>query len=419
MIAVLINAYACGPDMGSEPGMAWNWIINLAKYCKVYVITEGEWKNEIEAAVVKLPQSKNIRFYYNPVTERIRAMCWNQGDWRFYYYYRRWQRKTLEIARNVIAENHVDLIHHLNIIGFREPGYLWKLENKPFIWGPVDAKVHFPVNYLKGANIKTIIIILLKNILNSLQLRGSLRVIKAIHRSEFIVSASSESFMTFKKYFHFNSVLMNETGCYANNQPVLSDNYSDNFNILWIGKFAFRKQLELALKSIAELDYPDLRLHILGDVQNPEGENYKALAMRLHIDNKCIWYGIVPHEKVQEIMRKSNLLLFTSVAEGTPHVVLEAIENNLPILCFNTCGQGDSVDNKVGMKIELSNPNQSIKDFAEKIRYLYNNREILLDFSKNCLLRQQELSWNVKTQKMADLYTKAIDNFNASHKIIA
>lgn len=31
MLKVLINAYACSPGIGSEPGMAWNWVKNLAK----------------------------------------------------------------------------------------------------------------------------------------------------------------------------------------------------------------------------------------------------------------------------------------------------------------------------------------------------------------------------------------------------
>ena len=47
-INVLISAYACAPNMGSEPGMAWNWIVNIAKHCRVFVITEGEWQAEKE-----------------------------------------------------------------------------------------------------------------------------------------------------------------------------------------------------------------------------------------------------------------------------------------------------------------------------------------------------------------------------------
>ena len=30
MLNILVNAYACSPNMGSEPGMAWNWCVNLA-----------------------------------------------------------------------------------------------------------------------------------------------------------------------------------------------------------------------------------------------------------------------------------------------------------------------------------------------------------------------------------------------------
>lgn len=58
LLSILINAYACSPNMGSEPGMAWNWCVNLAKYSELHIITEGEFRNEIEAALPTLPQGK-------------------------------------------------------------------------------------------------------------------------------------------------------------------------------------------------------------------------------------------------------------------------------------------------------------------------------------------------------------------------
>ena len=50
-LSILINAYACSPNMGSEPGMAWNWCINLAKHSELHIITEGEFKEKIETAL--------------------------------------------------------------------------------------------------------------------------------------------------------------------------------------------------------------------------------------------------------------------------------------------------------------------------------------------------------------------------------
>lgn len=111
-----------------------------------------------------------------------------------------------------------------------------------------------------------------------------------------------------------------------------------------------------------------MRLHIVG---GGDAKAYKDLAHRLGVAHQCLWYGAVSHEKVQKMMQEADIFFFTSVTEGTPHVVLEAIGNALPVVCFNVCGQGDSVNEKVGAKISLSTPKQSVTDFAEKIDYLY------------------------------------------------
>ena len=158
MLKILVNAYACSPDMGSEPGMGWNWCVNLAEYCELFIITEGEFRDKIETVVPTLPQGDNMHFYYNPVSEDIRRMCWNQGDWRFYKYYKRWQKSTTDIARKICKDEKIDILHQLNMIGFREPGYLWQISKEtgiPFVWGPVDAKESFPLAYASGASLKT------------------------------------------------------------------------------------------------------------------------------------------------------------------------------------------------------------------------------------------------------------------------
>ena len=80
MLNVLINAYAVAPNYGSEQGLTWMWITELAKYHNLYVITEGEWQTEIEQAVMTHPLKDRMHFYFNPVSPKVRRMCWNQGD---------------------------------------------------------------------------------------------------------------------------------------------------------------------------------------------------------------------------------------------------------------------------------------------------------------------------------------------------
>lgn len=405
MLSILINAYACSPHMGSEPGMAWNWCINLAKYCELHIITEGEFRDKIETTLPTLPQGKNMHFYYNPVSDEIRKMCWNQGDWRFYKYYKGWQWKTYLMAKNICLKTHIDILHQLNMIGFREPGYLWKIPDIPFVWGPVDAKESFPTAYLEGASLKTKLFMHLKNAITKWQLQHAKRVRSAVKRASYVVSASSNSQSAFKKYFQIESPLLNETGCYIQEHPVIDKSTKEYLDVLWVGKFDFRKQLGIALRSIAKTKNTHIKLHIVG---GGNSLSYQALAKELGIESQCKWYGAIPHEEVQRVMQESDVFFFTSVAEGTPHVVLEAIGNNLPVICFNTCGQGDSVNGKIGRKIELSTPKLSIQNFAKILNTLESNRHLLKEMAENCKERQQELSWGKKTLQMVELYKRTL-----------
>ncbi|MCL7764548.1 glycosyltransferase [Polaribacter sp. Z014] len=405
MLKILINAYACSPNMGSEPGMAWNWCLHLAKQCELHIITEGEFRVNIEAVLPTLEQGENMHFYYNPVSEDIRKMCWNQGDWRFYKHYKKWQFKTYQLAEEIVKTNKIDVLHQLNMIGFREPGYLWKITNVPLIWGPVDAKQKFPVAYLDGASLKTKLFVNLKNSITYLQLRFSKRLRLAVKSASVVVSASTNSQTSFNRFFGINSPLLNETGCYIQDHKKVDKTNKKNLDLLWVGKLDFRKQLPIALQTLKEIDNKDILLHIVGG-----GDDlvYKSLAKSLGIEKQCKWYGLIKHSEVQQLMQKCDLFFFTSVAEGTPHVVLEAISNNLPVVCFNTCGQGDVINKNVGVKIALSNPKQSAVDFANKIEDLFVNREKLELLATNCKQRQIELSWGLKAKKLVEFYTEAL-----------
>ena len=410
MIKVLINAYACSPDMGSEPGMAWNWCVNLAKYCELYIITEGEFKDNIERVLPTLEHGNKMHFYYLPIggddekkSNKIRKRCWNQGDWRFYIDYSKWQKKALEQAREICERQEIDILHQLNMIGFREPGLLWKIDSIPFIWGPTNAKDALPLSYMEGSSLKNKLFVILKNIITGYQLRTSKKVHNAAKRASYVIAASGDSGKSIKKYLGISPIIINESGCDYNEIEIERQNDSSTFNLLWVGRFIFTKQLSLAIQAIAKLKKENVRLHIVGGSLDEEIP-YKRKAKEYGVDNMCIWHEKVSHDDVQKLMRESDLFFFTSISEGTPHVILEAFNNKLPVLCFNTCGQSDCVNENVGIKIPLSNPRQSAIDFAEKISYLYHHHEILDTMSNNCMKRAEELSWDNKAKQIVELY---------------
>lgn len=407
---ILINAYTCSPGMGSEPGMAWNWCINLAKYCELHIITEGEFRDKIESVLPELPQGKNMHFYYNPVPDKVRKMCWNQGDWRFYRYYKKWQWKTYLIAKEICVHERIDIIHQLNMIGFREPGYLWKIENIPFVWGPIGGLKLFPLAYLRGAGWKLKVFNRVKNIISILQLKHSSRVDKALRHSKILISSIPDSYRMIKEYKGLESVIIPETGCYERDEIKrhVGKGTDHKMKMLWVGKFDFRKQLGLAIRTIAELGDLNIELVVCGGGNEGQKQHYIQLAENLGVSKLIRWKGNVDNSDVLREMQSADLFFFTSVSDDTSTVVMEAISSGLPVLCFNACGFGYVVNDTVGVKIPLSNPDQSVREFAEKIKYLYAHRDVLHRLSLGCMQRQKDLSWDSKARRMVGLYKEVL-----------
>lgn len=411
MLKVLINAYACSPGMGSEPGMAWNWVKNLAKFCELYIITEGEFWEKIEAAVPTLEQGGNMHFYYNPVSDEIRKMCWNQGDWRFYKYYRQWQWKTYLMAKGICEKERIDVLHQLNMIGFREPGYLWKLSKEngvPFVWGPIGGLKQFPTAYLKEAGLKMQLFMRLKNFLNIWQLKHEKRVDEALKTAKLLISSIPDSYRALKKYKGLESMVIPETGCFLSDDISTARFDNEEFHIMWVGKFDFRKQLPLALQAVALAKSPKLKLDVYGSGSVGQVEMAKRMGEELGISQQVIWYGNQKNDVVMEAMRKAQLFFFTSVNEDTSTVVLEAVSNRLPVVCFDACGMSAVIDASVGRKIALSQPSQSAHDFARILNELEGNRALLKQLSENCRQRQMELSWEVKARTVVEEYKRIV-----------
>ena len=439
MLRILINAYACCPNMGSEQGMGWNWISNIAKSCEVFVVTESEYEDvntkladNIEQYGITKEQCDRIHFSFVPAgeteeeSEEIRSMCWNQGTWSFYLKYAKWQEKALAVARNIIDEQEkvgsgIDVMHQLNMAGFREPGMLYKINDErnkqgkkriPLVWGPMTGYGSIPFPFMLSGGLKFTAFYSLKNTLNFLQLILHSRVRKMVKNSDKLIAATPEMKNGLETFYKANIEHINETGCVIRNDEtsILKTFSEDCFKVLWVGRFMYTKQLEIALKVMGQLtSLKNLEFHIVGKgFTDEETQTMKARAVEYGADSICHWHGQIPNSEVHRLMQKSDIFFFTSIFEATSTVILEAIQNGLPIVCFDRCGFGPIVDEKIGIKIPCKSPKQAVKDFVSAIDYLYHHREVLPVMSANCKSKRMELSWDNKMNRLMSFYQKLV-----------
>ena len=78
---ILLSAYACEPNVGSEPGVGWNWAIEIKKLGhEILIITRKNNKKVIEKELLtnKILNKKNFYYFDLPKFFKVLSMtCWS------------------------------------------------------------------------------------------------------------------------------------------------------------------------------------------------------------------------------------------------------------------------------------------------------------------------------------------------------
>jgi len=151
-LKVLVSAYACEPDKGSELGVGWNWAKQIARFHEVWVITRANNREPIEKELQKNPIS-NLNFIYVDLLKWL--SFWKSGQRGIYSYYYFWQLKVLVKGLQLHRKVKFDLAHHITFGNCWMPATL-SLMPIPFVWGPIGGAQKAPtslVRHLKILNI--------------------------------------------------------------------------------------------------------------------------------------------------------------------------------------------------------------------------------------------------------------------------
>jgi len=131
--------------------------------------------------------------------------------------------------------------------------------------------------------------------------------------------------------------------------------------IVWVGALRRVKRPELFLELAKRL--PDLRFVLIGGAIGTEEAFAREIEARAaHIPNVEAT-GRVPHEAVQDHLRRAALLVNTSAVEGFPNVYLEAWRSGVPVVSFNDV-DGLIAEERLGAICRDTN------EMAEQIRAL-------------------------------------------------
>ena len=403
-LKVLLGCYACDPGYGSEPGMGWNFVSNIAKHHDVHaIVEEGEFKETLTKFAAEHPEKvQNITFHFVRRThhETLRKF-WPPS---YYWFYRSWHRRAYKLAKELDNKENFDIVHQVTISGFREPGFLWKL-GKPFIWGPLGGFTDTPWCLLGSLGLGGALHFAVRNVLNGIQKRFGLSCRAAARHSAAILTSTTKAVEEIKRFWGREAVLMNEVGLETGHTTYQPQDHEPGtpLRICWAGEHIPRKALDLLLHALPHCK-EKMELHVLS--KGPRMEAWKQLTHKLGLDNIVTFHGFVPREEAFRIMSSSHVFCITSVREDTSTVVFEAFRYGLPIIAMDHCGFSTVIDETSGIKIPINSRNQVISDYARHLDTLATDENYRQALSAGALKRCQHFTWDAKMEVLNKIYSQ-------------
>jgi len=227
-------------------------------------------------------------------------------------------------------------------------------------------------------------------------------VLSEFHREALISDYKIEPCRITKVY---NGIELDEFES-GNGYPIMEEfNVSSSNPLIGIiGRLVFEKGLPFLLQAIPKVTeiFPDARFLIVGD--GPLRTELEDLVSRLNIYENCIFTGF--RRDIPDILSAIDMLVMSSLYEGMPMVILEAMAASRPIIATNVGGIPELVkDGETGILVLP----KDVDALAESIIHLLKSKEKAKQMGLAGRKRVEEhFDVNVMVRKTEEVYQELI-----------
>lgn len=138
--------------------------------------------------------------------------------------------------------------------------------------------------------------------------------------------------------------------------------------VLSIGELSERKNSKVAIEAFIEAGRDDSILLLCGI--GPQYDMLREIVYENHAEDKIFFAGF--RDDIAEIVKISDMFIFTSKQEGLPVALMQAMAGGLPVLCSKIRGNTDLVKNgKGGYMFD----HDDVRGFAKGINRILDNKK--------------------------------------------
>lgn len=192
----------------------------------------------------------------------------------------------------------------------------------------------------------------------------------------------------------------------------------DSFNIVFVGRLAKEKNVDLLLSAQKEIikKNKNINLIIIGD--GPDMEEYKETSKKLGIDKNTFFTGKVPWEEVPLYYRIADVFATASTTETQGLTVIEAMAASVAPICIDDESFRNTVIDGLNGRI-FKTEDEYIKIVLE----LSKDKKTLTQLQKQARLNAEVHSSKYYGESVLDVYKHAIehkkyDNYGVIGKLV-
>ena len=192
---------------------------------------------------------------------------------------------------------------------------------------------------------------------------------------------------------------------FQNNAVMLGNKEANRIkNIITIGRLTAQKGYNYLLEAIALLkDTLLFNLYIFGE--GSQKEDLMNQSKSLHLTDIVKFMGF--HDNVLDYMSESDLFVSSSLWEGFPTVILEAMACGLPVVATDVSGSRELIiNNYTGILVHPKRPDE----IAGAINLILNSPNLARRFSKNSRSKITEYLITNVAKKYENIYSQISQN---------
>ncbi len=394
---IMVSAYACEPNLGSEIGVGWHWVLEMSKYFELWVLTRKSNQENIEQWLEKHPETNTIHFVYYDLPKKLRF--WKKGLRGVRTYYSLWQRLSNKIIKKTMIENDIKIYHLLTYGNSLWPASKYGMK-QTFIWGPTGGVDTIPKEYSKHYLAKARFIeFARRTIVKCLKINIGLK--KRCKNADLILCKSYNMQNAVPEKYRNKAILFTDVAVDIKENDTTESNDQDT-KYLAVGKLDAWRGFDLLIEAFAAAvkENPNIKLNILG--AGTDEERIRRLIDKNELTPKVKQLGEVSIDEYKEYMKSSDVVVNPSLKEGAVTVSFDSMSYKKPLICVDTGGYTRYFTNDYAIVLEKTGRQQLISELKEAILKLTDS-SLRKQLGEKAYTEGLKYSWEEKGKEIKEL----------------